>query len=228
MLAWLTPLWFLWRRQYLLFGAILAVLFANCWMGLRSLHYDPWPQALWFTLAALPLESNAGIVPSLDPYTSNIVMGLMFAQLVIAFVLSRRTSPPPRDQRLPLIAAVALGIGLGVVGFTQMHVPGTKPRAYQAAMKNDLHNLVTEEMAFFADHVVYTASLDSLRFQATTGVTLAVGSASATGFNATATHNAMPGRRCGVFVGSAPAPLPGGKEGEPYCLWISDSLRTGR
>ena len=228
LLAFLTPLWFLWRRQYLWFGLILAALFANSWIGLRSMNWDPWPQALWFTLAALPFEVNAGLVPSLNEGTGNIVTMLMFAQLILAYRLARRSTPPPPAQRRVLLVGVALGVGLGVLGFTSMRVPGTKPRAYQWAMKNDLHNLVTEEMAWYADHVTYSASLDSLRFQPSTGVTVQIGAVSGTGFNATATHNAMPRRHCGVFVGSAPPPLPGGDEGQPYCRWISDSPDPGR
>lgn len=88
--------------------------------------------------------------------------------------------------------------------------------AYLAAMKSDLRNLVTAQESFFADNVTYTTSLSALNFIASTAVTVRVGSATGTGWNATARH-AGTSQLCGIFVGSATAPMSGANEGEPKC-----------
>lgn len=90
-------------------------------------------------------------------------------------------------------------------------------KAYVAMMKSDLRNLVTAEEAYFADHVSYTTSLDSNDFRPSASVTIRIGAASATGWNATATHNAVDNQMCAVFVGSAASPVAGGIEFEPKC-----------
>ncbi len=91
-------------------------------------------------------------------------------------------------------------------------------RAYWAAVRSDLRNLVTAQESYFADSVTYTTSLAALRFQASRGVTVRILSASARGWAAVATHESAPGMRCGIFVGNATPPLPEVQnEGEPAC-----------
>jgi hypothetical protein len=83
-------------------------------------------------------------------------------------------------------------------------------------MKADLRNLVAAEEIYFADQVTYTTSLRALSFIPSTGVSVMIGTAVGTGWNATATHSAT-GKICGIFVGGASSPLPGANEGEPVC-----------
>ena len=91
----------------------------------------------------------------------------------------------------------------------------TKEKAYLAAMKSDLRNLVTAEESYFSDYVTYSTNLGTA-FSSSSGVTVAVGAATGTGWSATASHNATT-RTCGIFVGSASAPISGQNEGEPKC-----------
>ncbi len=112
-----------------------------------------------------------------------------------------------------LIVVVIIGI-LAAIAIPKF--ANTKEKAYVAAMKSDLRNLVTAEESYFADNVTYTTSSANMNFSSSTGVTVTVGTANGTGWNATAKHNAT-AKTCGIFVGSAAAPISGANEGEPKC-----------
>lgn len=85
-----------------------------------------------------------------------------------------------------------------------------------AVMKSDLRNLITAEEAYFADHVTYAGAVSQLNYASSAGVTVTIRTASGTGWSALATH-AGAATTCGVFVGTAPAPMPGQAEGSPQC-----------
>jgi prepilin-type N-terminal cleavage/methylation domain-containing protein len=112
-----------------------------------------------------------------------------------------------------LIVVVIIGI-LAAIAIPKF--ANTKEKAYVAAMKSDLRNLVTAEESYFADNVTYTTSTTNMNFAPSTGVTVTVGAATGTGWSATAKHNAT-SKTCGIFVGSAAAPISGANEGEPKC-----------
>ena len=112
-----------------------------------------------------------------------------------------------------LIVVVIIGI-LAAIAIPKF--ANTKEKAYVAAMKSDLRNLVTAEESYFADNVTYTTSTTNMNFGPSTGVTVTVGAATGTGWSATAKHNAT-SKTCGIFVGSATAPISGANEGEPKC-----------
>ena len=112
-----------------------------------------------------------------------------------------------------LIVVVIIGI-LAAIAIPKF--ANTKEKAYVAAMKSDLRNLVTAEESYFADQVSYTTSTTAINFSNSTGVTVTVGTANGTGWNATAKHNATT-KTCGIYVGSATAPINGANEGEPKC-----------
>jgi prepilin-type N-terminal cleavage/methylation domain-containing protein len=111
-----------------------------------------------------------------------------------------------------LIVVVIIGI-LAAIAIPKF--ANTKEKAYIAAMKSDLRNLVTAEESYFADYVTYSTNLGTA-YNSSSGVTVTVGSASGTGWNATASHNATT-KTCGIFVGAASAPISGQNEGEPKC-----------
>ena len=111
-----------------------------------------------------------------------------------------------------LIVVVIIGI-LAAIAIPKF--ANTKEKAYIASMKSDLRNLVTAEEAYFADSVKYTTSLGTA-FAVTTGV---IGPTIATtndGWTATVSHTTTT-KTCGIFVGSATAPVSGANEGEPKC-----------
>ncbi len=92
----------------------------------------------------------------------------------------------------------------------------TKEKAYLVAMKSDLRNIVTAQETYFADNTTYTTSTTALNLIISPGVALSVGTATAGGWSATASHNATT-RTCGIYVGTASPPVAGQNEGEPRC-----------
>lgn len=83
-------------------------------------------------------------------------------------------------------------------------------------MKSDLRNLVTAEESYFADQVSYPTSTTAVQFTPSSGVTITIGTATGTGWDATTKHNGT-SKTCGIYVGSGTAPT-GGNEGEPKCI----------
>jgi prepilin-type N-terminal cleavage/methylation domain-containing protein len=112
-----------------------------------------------------------------------------------------------------LIVVVIIGI-LAAIAIPKF--ANTKEKAYVAAMKSDLRNLVTAQESYFADNVTYAAATGNLSYNSSTGVTVTVSGSSGTGWSATAAHNGTT-KTCGIFVGSATAPITGASEGEPKC-----------
>ena len=109
-----------------------------------------------------------------------------------------------------LIVVVIIGI-LAAIAIPKF--AGTKSKAYIAAMKSDLKNLVLAEESYFADNNTYgavaanaLASGGQTLWAATTGVTVVTAGVVATGFSATATHAGAAGTTCGVYVGTAATP----------------------
>ena len=112
-----------------------------------------------------------------------------------------------------LIVVVIIGI-LAAIAIPKF--ANTKEKAYIAAMKSDLRNLITAQESYFADNVTYTGTLGNLSYAASTGVTVTMGTTTGTGWAATASHNGT-SKTCGIYVGSATAPVAGANEGEPKC-----------
>ncbi len=92
----------------------------------------------------------------------------------------------------------------------------TKEKAYVASMKSDLRNLITAQEAYFADNVTYAGVVTNLNYTVSAGNTVTVGTATGTGWNATAKNNATT-KTCGIFVGAVTAPIAGEPEGAPTC-----------
>ena len=113
-----------------------------------------------------------------------------------------------------LIVVVIIGI-LAAIAIPKFGA--TKDKAYIAAMKSDLRNLVTAEESYFADNVTYTTTLATTVFNPSAGVTVTVGAASGTGWNATAKHQALASTVCAIFAGSGPAVAPAVNAGEVKC-----------
>ena len=112
-----------------------------------------------------------------------------------------------------LIVVVIIGI-LAAIAIPKF--ASTKEKAYIASMKADLRNLVTAEESYFADNVTYTATIGSLAYSQSAGNTVTLIGATGTGWSATAKNNGTT-TTCGIYVGSATAPITGQNEGEPKC-----------
>ena len=120
-----------------------------------------------------------------------------------------------------LIVVVIIGI-LAAIAIPKF--ANTKTKAYTAAMKSDLRNLVTAEEAYFADSSKYTSAIASgpggigIQFKNSTGVntpTIAPG----TGYwTATVTHTQIPSPfQCGIGVNTTNTVVPAAGDGEPAC-----------
>jgi len=112
-----------------------------------------------------------------------------------------------------LIVVVIIGI-LAAIAIPKFS--NTKEKAYLAAMKSDLRNILFAEENYFADNVTYTTSTTVLQLQVSTGVTLTINTATGTGWDATASHTAT-SRTCGIYYGTSTPPFSGQNEGEPRC-----------
>ena len=109
-----------------------------------------------------------------------------------------------------LIVVVIIGI-LAAIAIPKF--ANTKEKAYVAAMKSDLRNLVTAEESYFADNTTYTTALTSAQYNASQGVTVTIGTATGTGWAASAAHNGTT-KTCTIALGGAAGT---GREGEPQC-----------
>ncbi len=114
-----------------------------------------------------------------------------------------------------LIVVVIIGI-LAAIAIPKF--ANTKTKAYVASMKADLRNLVTAQESYFADNVTYATATANLNYTTSAGNTVSIVAASGTGWSATVTNNAVSTpASCGIFVGSATAPITGQSEGAPAC-----------
>jgi prepilin-type N-terminal cleavage/methylation domain-containing protein len=112
-----------------------------------------------------------------------------------------------------LIVVVIIGV-LASIAIPKF--ANTKDKAYIAAMKSDLRNLVTAQEAYFSDYVTYASTTTNLVYSVSSGDVVTVTSATGKGWAATSRNNATT-KTCGIFVGSATPPITGQAEGSPVC-----------
>ena len=111
-----------------------------------------------------------------------------------------------------LIVVVIIGI-LAAIAIPKF--ADTKKKAYVTAMKSDLKNMVSAAEAHFADNNTY-AGLPAPT--GSSGVVIALGTLSATGWSASATHANAVGSSCTIGVGSEkPAAQAEGEPGGATC-----------
>ena len=113
-----------------------------------------------------------------------------------------------------LIVVVIIGI-LGSIAIPKF--AAIKERAYLAAMKSDLRNLVMAEEAYFVENATYTSDETALGFVESVGVTVTVTVVAGppVGFSATTVHDGTP-ETCAIFVNTAPV-APATVVGQPKC-----------
>ena len=114
-----------------------------------------------------------------------------------------------------LIVVVIIGI-LAAIAIPKF--ANTKTKAYTAAMKSDLRNLVTAEESFFSDSSKYsTYDTTKLKFKPSTGVnnpTIVTGSGY---WSATVTHTQIASFSCGIGVNTQNTVVTTAGDGEPAC-----------
>ncbi|HET9010784.1 MAG TPA: prepilin-type N-terminal cleavage/methylation domain-containing protein, partial [Gemmatimonadaceae bacterium] len=95
-----------------------------------------------------------------------------------------------------LIVVVIIGI-LAAIAIPKF--ANTKSKAYIAAMKSDLRNLVTAEESFFADSTKYvTYDTTKLKFKPSTGVSMPNIATFSGAWLATNTHSQLANFSCGI------------------------------
>ena len=122
-----------------------------------------------------------------------------------------------------LIVVVIIGI-LAAIAIPKF--ASTKQNAYLAAMKTDLRNLATAEEgyasnnngAYYGSATAVTQAAPAVplgSYQPSAGVSITV-TATSPGWSAIATHSAVSGKTCAIFVNTT-AVAPATAEGEPKC-----------
>src|ERR1700710_1943139 len=114
-----------------------------------------------------------------------------------------------------LIVVVIIGI-LAAIAIPKF--ANTKTKAYTAAMKSDLRNLVTAEEAYFSDSGKYSVyDTAKVKFKSSTGVGTPIIVPGAGYWSATVTHSQVPGFTCGIGVNTVNTIVSGAGDGEPAC-----------
>ena len=116
-----------------------------------------------------------------------------------------------------LIVVVIIGI-LAAIAIPKF--ANTKTKAYTAAMKSDLRNLVTAEESFFSDSGTYIVWGDTtkLRFKPSTGVSTPNITIGQGYWSATVTHTQITNFSCGIGVNTTNPLVPTAGDGEPTCM----------
>jgi prepilin-type N-terminal cleavage/methylation domain-containing protein len=113
-----------------------------------------------------------------------------------------------------LIVVVIIGI-LAAIAIPKF--ANTKAKAYAAAMKSDLRNLITQQEGYFGDNATYTTDKTALGVSESAGVTVTITSATATGWSATANHTGT-SITCAIANGDGTNAIDAtANEGEPKC-----------
>jgi type IV pilus assembly protein PilA len=103
-----------------------------------------------------------------------------------------------------LIVVVIIGI-LAAIAIPKF--ANTKSKAYIAAMKSDLRNLVTAEESYFSDSAKYASdTLAGMKFKPYAGAWLA-----------TNTHSQLTNFSCGIGVNTTNPLVSTAGDGEPVC-----------
>ena len=92
----------------------------------------------------------------------------------------------------------------------------SKARAYIAAQRSDLANLALQQELYFFNNRAYGPTIASVAGSVSTGVTLTINEAGATGWSAATTHP-FTAVRCAVFYGTAAVVAPASENGVITC-----------
>ena len=123
-----------------------------------------------------------------------------------------------KEKGFTLLELIVVAVILGfLAAIAIQRFANSKERAYLAAMKADLRNLVTAEVVYSTDSLRFTTVIGSggLTYQVSTGNTGPSIALTGDGFTAQIGNTNTP-RTCVIFMGSTPV-APATNEGEPAC-----------
>lgn len=117
-------------------------------------------------------------------------------------------------ELLAVIVIVGILAAIGIATFGN-----TRKKAYGAAMKSDLRNLVAAEEAYFSDSSRYAAYGDTslLNFKSSPGVSAPSLSVGPGYWSAIVTHAQAPNFSCGIGVKTVNPVVADAGNGEPAC-----------
>ena len=102
-----------------------------------------------------------------------------------------------------LIVVVIIGI-LAAIALPKFN--SSREKAFIASMVTDLKNLANHQEFYHTDNLSYASDVaDLTEMGLSKGVTININEADTGGWAATAVHDAVPDRQCGVFFGTASA-----------------------
>ncbi len=113
-----------------------------------------------------------------------------------------------------MIVVLVIGI-LAAIAIPKFQT--SKGKAYASTLKADLRNLATAQEAYFYENSVYSLTTTDLKMSVSPAVTVTISTATASGWSASATHQAANPLMCAIFIGSVPALTPATTEGVVGC-----------
>ena len=115
-----------------------------------------------------------------------------------------------------LIVVVIIGI-LAAIAIPKFEA--VREKGYRAAMMSDLRNLASLQELYHANNFTFSGTTADVELSTSDGVTVTMGSASATGWSASSAHAGMPGETCAYYQGDAGALAPATVEGQIACTF---------
>jgi prepilin-type N-terminal cleavage/methylation domain-containing protein len=104
-------------------------------------------------------------------------------------------------ELLIVVAVIGILATLAIPKFASV-----RERSYMATVILDLKNLASQQEIYHGDHMVYATNVVAItEMVVSSGVTISVNEADGRGWAATAVHDAVPNRQCGIFYGAASA-----------------------
>ena len=113
-----------------------------------------------------------------------------------------------------LIVVVIIGI-LAAIAIPKFST--SKGKAYLSYMKSDLRNLAVAQEGYYFDNRTYAPNIAALNVTPSSGVTITIVTATATGWSASASHAQSNPITCAVYTGNAPALAPATTPGIVHC-----------
>ncbi len=120
---------------------------------------------------------------------------------------------PPIRRGFTLIELMLVMLVLAILaGIAYGRYQDTKAKGFMATMTSDLGELRIAQEGYWAENQAYSTDTTQLDWSSTSQVTVSITSTDLkAGYDAVATHVALPGVQCLMYVGRATATRPSGE-----------------